>query len=100
MKSFKDFCEIVKSNGFDFAMNELSEVAFGVFSYDEMKEIIVGKIKNDNLNMAIILLKTLVNKKYIWYRYDYTSIGEPICLETVEDIDNYFLFTDEKVFWK
>lgn len=95
----QEFQLIQEEEGFNTAMEELFENAYGVTTYEMLKDYIIDCLKNDYNMLALHILESIYNSEgdSDWYYYDYTAgtTCTPRCLNNIEDIEEYIGFDKE-----
>lgn len=73
--------------GFDDAVKEMEE-GYSITSYDSLKDFAISKINDDNLFVAIHILKALNEEQADYYCYDYSegTLDTPRALSTTQDL--------------
>lgn len=74
--------------GFDDAVREMEEEGYDITSYDVLKDFAISKINDDNLFVAIHILKALNEEQANYYCYDYSAgtLDTPRALSTTQDL--------------
>lgn len=74
--------------GFDDAVREMEEEGYSITSYDNLKDFAIDKINDDNLFVAIHILKAMNEEQSDYYCYDYSmgTLETPRALSTTQDL--------------
>ena len=84
---------------FDKAMELLYEECNELTDYEALKKYIIKNINDDNNMLALHLLSAIYNSDgdSDWYYYDYTAgtLCTPVCLNNVDDVEQYIGFDKE-----
>ncbi|HBF67964.1 MAG TPA: hypothetical protein DDW20_01415 [Firmicutes bacterium] len=74
--------------GFDDAVKEMEEEGYSITSYDSLKDFAIDKINDDNLFVAIHILKAINEEQSDYYCYDYSmgALETPRALSTIDDL--------------
>ncbi|MBQ7788857.1 MAG: hypothetical protein IJ398_04290 [Clostridia bacterium] len=77
------------SKSFDVAIEELCWETDGITSYEVLKEFAKEKIEDENLLIAIHILKAIQYNYSEYYAYDYTmgTLDTPKPLRKLEDLE-------------
>lgn len=91
--------ENFESMDFDKAMELLYEECNELTDYEALKKYIIKNINDDNNMLALHLLSAIYNSDgdSDWYYYDYTAgtLCTPVCLNNVDDVEQYIGFDKE-----
>lgn len=92
----EQFEEIEEKEGFYTAMQALQENAYGITTYDILKQYVIKEIERDDNGLALHIWNAVYNSKgdSDWYYYDYTAgtTCTPICLNNADDCEEAGLF--------
>lgn len=91
--------ENFESMDFDKAMELLYEECNELTDYETLKKYIIKNINDDSNMLALHLLSAIYNSDgdSDWYYYDYTAgtLCTPVCLNNVDDVEQYIGFDKE-----
>lgn len=91
--------ENFESMDFDKAMELLYEECNELTDYEALKKYIIKNINDDSNMLALHLLSAIYNSDgdSDWYYYDYTAgtLCTPVCLNNVDDVEQYIGFDKE-----
>lgn len=95
----KEFLKIEEKEGFDTAIEKMSENCDLITTYDNLKDFAVDLINNYNMMFALHILNAIYNSDngsdYYYYDYSAGTTCTPSLIKSVDDLEEWSLFEKE-----
>lgn len=94
-----EFEEISEKISFDEAMERLGEEKYVITTYESLKYFVINNIRDDENMLALHIWNAVYNSEgdSDWYYYDYSAgtTCTPVCLNDIDDVEQYIGFDEE-----